>query len=116
MSLSNKTLSQFVKVTQNDKKEKTEKFVYGKITDKKNDKYYVKIDGSDIETPVSSFTTSINAEQRVIVMIKNHEAIVTGNVASPSASTKYVDDRILEQNTPVDISEINNLWTDYFKS
>lgn len=114
MGLSSKTLSQFVKTTQSDKKQKSEKFVYGEITKYENNKYYVKIDGSEKETPVSNFTSSIDTNQRVIVMIKNHEAIVTGNVGSPAASTKYVDDKLLEQSAPVDISDITALWDDYF--
>lgn len=114
MGLTNKTLSQFVKTTQNNKKEKTEKFVYGKISDYKDNTYYVRLDGSEIDTPVSNFTSSINTEQRVIVMIKNHEAVVTGNVAAPAASTKYVDDKVREQTASVDISDIEALWKDYF--
>ena len=118
MSLTNKTLSQFVKATQNDKKEKTEKFFYGNICvdETRSDKYYVKLEGSNKMTPVSSFTTSIDTGQRVIVMIKNHEAIVTGNVGSPAASTVYVDNKLIQTNGSIDIADINALWTDYFKS
>ena len=46
---------------------------------------YVKIDGSDILTPVTT-TTAIKNGERVTLTIKNHSAIVTGNVSSPSVS------------------------------
>ncbi|MBO5906206.1 MAG: hypothetical protein J6Q84_07300 [Kiritimatiellae bacterium] len=45
----------------------------------------VQIDGSNAVTPVLS-TTGLKAGDRVTVMIKNHTAIVTGNITSPSTT------------------------------
>lgn len=81
MGLSNDLISQFVKVTKDEQKTNKESIVYGTIQE---DTRYVKIDGSDILTPVST-TTVLGKGDRVTVMIKNHTATVTGNLTSPSA-------------------------------
>lgn len=52
---------------------------------------YVRLDGSDIVTPVTT-TTAIKNGERVTVMIKEHSAIVTGNLTDPSASGSSVDE------------------------
>ena len=44
---------------------------------------YVKIDGSDLLTPVET-TTEIRENDRVHVDIRNHQAFVTGNVTNPA--------------------------------
>ena len=100
MDLPNDLVSQFAKIVNNNKKEKTETTVYGTIVEHENSKY-VKLDGSDLLTPVSSTTTAKNSE-RVTVMIKNHSAVVTGNLSSPSARSGDVDDlneKVTELNT-----------------
>lgn len=84
MSLSSDLISQFAKITNdsaNRKKETT--IVYGTAV-KLNDATYVKVDGSEILTPVSS-TVDVRAGERVTVMIKNHTATITGNITSPAA-------------------------------
>lgn len=88
MSLSSDLLSQLVKVTKNDKPTDKETSVYGTIVKYGTEKY-VKLDGSDLLTPISS-VTAIEDGDRVIVTIKNHTATVTGNVSNPSASGKDV--------------------------
>lgn len=90
MRLSSDLISQFVKITNDDKKKEKETTIYG-TTVKDGDKMYVRIDGSDILTPMAS-TASMRDNERVIVMIKNHQAIVTGNVTSKSASESSVKD------------------------
>ena len=90
MRLSSDLISQFVKITNDDKKKEKETTIYG-TTVKYGDKMYVRIDGSDILTPMAS-TASMKDKERVIVMIKNHQAIVTGNVTSKSASESSVED------------------------
>lgn len=67
MNLSSDLVSQFAKIT-NDTTTKKESIVYGKVV-KYNDSYYVKIDGSEILTPVTS-TIAISDGERVSVMIK----------------------------------------------
>lgn len=85
MDLSNDLISQFVKVTKAEapKKETT---VYGTIVIKSDGKQYVQIDGSSMSEPAPIDTTVDAANgDRVIVMIKDHKAVVTGNISSPSA-------------------------------
>lgn len=88
MKLSDELLSAFVDVTKSDKKTKDETIVYGRIVERDGVKK-VKIDGSDIETPISTTADTIVGE-RVTVMIKNHMAVVTGNMSSPAARTADV--------------------------
>lgn len=88
MSLSTDLISQFVKTTKDTKKESSEGTAYGQIV-KYNGENYVKLDGSDLLTPMSS-TTVVEEGDRVLVTIKDHNAIVTGSTTSPSASNKDV--------------------------
>lgn len=91
MGLSSDLISQFAKVTNdNIKREKETVITYG-TTVKRGDIIYVKIDGSDLLTPVMS-TVNIRDGDRVTVMIKNHNATVTGNITSPSAGTEDIAD------------------------
>ena len=89
MGLSNDLISQFVKATKDNNKSSKETTVYG-ITVKHGDKIYVKIDGSELLTPVIT-TTEIKPAERVAVMIKDHTATVMGNVSVPAASTDTTD-------------------------
>ena len=103
MGLSNELVSKFVKVTKDDVEVKKETTVYGTIVEYNGSKY-VKLDGSDLLTPFSS-TTDVEPNERVTVMIKNHTAIVTGNVSSPAARTdtvKEVANKITEFNQRMD--------------
>lgn len=88
MNLSNELISQFVKATKDTKKTSDESTVYG-TTVVYGGKTYVKLDGSDLLTPVST-TTDVKDNERVTVMIKNHTATITGNMSSPSARTDDV--------------------------
>ena len=87
MGLSNDLISQFTKVTYDSNKTKKESIVYGTIV--YDGKTYVKLDGSDLLTPVTT-TTDVKDGERVTVMIKNHTATVTGNISSPAARTESV--------------------------
>lgn len=97
MSLSNELISQFVKATKDNKQTSTETTVYGTaVID--NGKTYVRIDGSDLLTPVST-VTDVKDNERVTVLIKDHTATITGNISSPAARTGDVTelgDRITE--------------------
>lgn len=88
MKLSNDLISQFVKVTADNDKTKKETTVYGTVV-KQGSSTFVKLDGSESLTPVSSTTVVKNGE-RVTVMIKNHTAVITGNISSPSAQDSEV--------------------------
>lgn len=90
MNLSQDLITAFAKIT-NDKKDKnTETILYG-TTVIQNGIRYVQIDGSDVLTPVQS-TAVIRSGARVTIMLKDHQAIVTGNLTDPSASSGDVSD------------------------
>ena len=95
MSLSSELISQFVKITNDKPKEKKETTVYGEVVEY-NGKNYVRLDGSDLLTPMST-TVDANPGERVAVLIKNHTATVTGNISSPSARTDDVKDIVLDK-------------------
>lgn len=91
MGLSSDLISQFAKVTNdNVKRERETILTYGTAV-KRGDILYVKIDGSDLLTPVTS-TVNIRDGDRVTVTIKNHNATVTGNITSPSAGADDITD------------------------
>lgn len=96
MALSSDLISQFVKVTKKEKQNK-ETTVYGTIKEYNGGKY-VQLDGSELLTPISTTADALDGE-KVTVMIKDHTAIVTGNLSSPSARTgtvKEMGDKISE--------------------
>jgi hypothetical protein len=88
MALSSELIDQLVKVTQNTEPRDKDNTAYGTVVIM-GSKKYVKIDGSDLMTPVSS-TVAVENGDRVIVTIKSHSATVTGNTSSPAASDKKV--------------------------
>lgn len=88
MRLPKNLISEFVKITNDQPKEKNETTVYGKIV-KNGSNVYVRLDGSDILTPITTTTDTLEGE-RVTVLIKNHTATVTGNISSPAARTDDV--------------------------
>lgn len=100
MALSDKLVSQFAKLTNSKEESKTESIVYGTVF-KQGDSDFVKIDGADTLTPVIS-TMVIKDGDRVTVMIKNHKAIVTGNITSPGAQNSDLED-IVDEITEVEI-------------
>ena len=90
MKLSKNLINEFVKMTNDRTKESPETTVYGNII-KNGDRVYVQLDGSDILTPVST-TTDTQPGDRVVALIKNHTATVTGNMTSPAARTSDVQE------------------------
>lgn len=90
MALSNDLISQFVKTTVEEKKSPQESIVYGTIV-MVDGVAWAKLDGSDLLTPIST-TSDVKDDERVTVMIKDHTAVVTGNMTSPSASSADVAD------------------------
>lgn len=91
MALSNDLISQFAKITK-DEKVTTDKVVYGTIVDD-NDGVYVIIDGSDIPIPIETTTdttTHIGKDERVSIMIKDHRAVITGNFTEPAVRNKEI--------------------------
>ena len=103
MVLSNDLISEFVKVTKDDTKDKKETTAYGTAVIK-DGVTYVKLDGSELLTPVSS-TADAKDGERVSVLIKNHTATINGNRTSPAARKGDVDDN------RDSITEMDNLLT-----
>lgn len=81
--LSTQVISEFVKVTNDNRKKKQPETLYG-TTVEHNGTTYVRLDGSELLTPVSKTTAAIDGD-RVEVTIKNHTATITGNTTSPAA-------------------------------
>lgn len=100
MSLSNDLISQFVKATKDEKQKSTEATVYGTVVEQNGD-LYVQIDGSDVLTPVAS-TVKMKSGERVMVQIKDHTAVVTGNLTTQSARSDDLDD-VVNEITEVEI-------------
>lgn len=100
MQLPNDILSQFAKLTAGPKTNQTEaKTLYGTIV---KDGKHVQIDGSNISTPISSYSATMNdgttmeltgstaglkSGDRVTLQIKDHKVIITGNVSNPAFGT-----------------------------
>lgn len=83
MDLSNNLISKFIEVTSPRETKNTGSVMYGTV-EKRNNELMVKLDGSELLTPVSTTADVINKE-RVMVMIQNHTATIVGNASSPSA-------------------------------
>lgn len=88
MALTNDLLKQFAKASTTKKQASKESTVYGTMVEY-NGTQYVQLDGSDLLTPAST-TTNAKDGDRVTVLVKDHSAIVTGNLSSPSATDKEV--------------------------
>lgn len=90
MAISSEILYEFAKITNDTVKDKSETTVYGTAVEYDGG-IHIKLDGSDRLTPVVT-TTDILPGDRVMVMIKNHTATVTGNISSPAARKEAVDE------------------------
>lgn len=94
MALSNDLISQFVKITNDKKEPDKESIVYGEVKQVEYDEggniaqAFVLLDGATEQTPMSS-ATSVIVGDRVVAMIKNHSAVITGNITS-HASNRFV--------------------------
>ncbi len=85
LELARELAKEFASVTSDrGRNSQRETMTYGVI--KKNvDDTYVKLDGTDVLTPIS-FTMDADAEDRVLVLLKDHSATVIGNVTSPASA------------------------------
>lgn len=89
MNLPKNLIKEFVKVTNDSKKEPSEVYRYGKIV-MHGSNPYIKIDGADTETPVDT-TCHVEDGDRAMVLIKDHTATVTSNISNPTAGSKQVE-------------------------
>lgn len=91
MDLPIELIKEFAKTTNDEQIINEGSTVYGRYV-LQGDKAFVEIDGSDgLLTPVATTSTAKNND-RVTVLIKDHTAIVTGNLTDPSASSEKVEE------------------------
>lgn len=90
MGLSSELISQFARITNDEPTVNEGSTVYATYR-LQGDSAYVQIDGSDTITPVAT-TTGAKSGDRVTVLIKDHKAIVTGNLTDPSANKSTVEE------------------------
>lgn len=88
MELSSDLIREFAKNTKDEPTVNQGTTVYGTFR-VQDGETFVQIDGSDTRTPVASTVTAKSGD-RVTVLIKDHRAIVTGNLEDPSASSEEV--------------------------
>lgn len=82
-------IKQFVKQTNDTNEDINDNPIYGTV-EIIDDQIFVKIDGSDIATPVSTTANVVDGD-RVVVEIKNHSATIVGNITSPAARNDDVE-------------------------
>ena len=116
MVLSNDLISQFVKATKDDKQTKTEKTVYGTVVEsniESNGKRYarVRFDGA-AENQLTPAIMEVDVEngERVSILIKDHSAIVTGNLSKPAAKLETVE--IVTENVEAQNAKISKIEAD----
>lgn len=90
MAITYDLLAQFAKAATPKQESKKETTAYGTYV-KYDGADYVQLDGSDLLTPVAK-TANAKDGDRVTITIKNHSAILDGNLSSPSATSKEVSD------------------------
>jgi phage shock protein A len=100
MGLSHELISKFVKATNDSQKtDKKESIVYGIVRAVNDDTgvMSVELDGTYLlgndenkQTIPASTTVKVAIGNRVIVMIKNHSAVITGNLGDPATNSQHV--------------------------
>lgn len=100
MDLSNDLISSFVKITNDTGTKETEKTILYGVATKQGEDVYVTIDGSEIATPVET-TVEVNNGERVVLTIKDHKAVITGNITSPAVNGPGVKTRIEETTSSI---------------
>lgn len=101
MGLSKDIIQQFVDITNQDKENQNGTTLYGTIKTQGPDKFVI-LDGSDQLTPIKA-TTFVGDGERVTVMIKDHQAVVTGNITAPAARQSDVESTVGEKISEFDI-------------
>lgn len=90
MSLDKKVIKDFVAAVNKKEETKTPTILTGTVH-REGGTVFVKIDGSESLTPVSTVINVENGE-RVTLTIENHKAMITGNLSSPAARGNEVED------------------------
>ena len=81
------------------------------------EKKYVQLDGSNEKIPLESTVAALNND-RVIVSLKNHRAIVIGNLTTPTTTVKYVDtvEETISKRIESDCAKIGDLTAENIKA
>ena len=103
MALTESLKDQFSKLVNDssDSKDNVDDVLYGTVKAYSDGTKAVVLDGSNIATPFETVTDEEDGD-RVTVRIKNHKAIITGNLSSPAARTdevKGLNEKVGEFNT-----------------
>lgn len=107
MQLSADLVSKFVKATK-DTKTQDGTTMYGTVV-MQNGTPYVRLDGSEIITPVTSMA-DVHSLERVMVLVKDHTATIMGNISSPSARSddvKALNEVVADKASIGDLKAIN---------
>ena len=103
MNLQTELIKEFAEVVHDvsgNKQQLSDNIVYGTLS-KEGAHNYVKIDGSDLLTPVA-VAASADSGDRVGVIIKNHTAIAGFNFSSPSVNTRTMENLVSAVNGKFD--------------
>lgn len=119
MSLSVDLISQFAKITNDKQPTVKETVMYGTAV-KYNNEMYVRLDGSDMLTPIDTTVDVKSTEEdpsigikdgeRVSVTLRNHTAVATGNASSPAAridTVNEIDGKVTTINSTVETINSN---------
>ena len=82
MELPKSVLKDFAEITNDEQPVKADKTYYGTVVEL-DETIYVRLDGSSLLTPVIP-TVEAKTGDRVTVIIKDHAAIITGNISVPA--------------------------------
>ena len=87
-------IKEFVKATNDPTPPPAEVFMYGEVSsiEGEGDSQVVNVifDGSDCTTPCSA-TVNVGIGDRVMVMVKNRQGVVTSNVSHPTINADYLE-------------------------
>ena len=84
MTLSQELIKNFVEITDDSKPVEKQTIINGTVSSIQNGEVFVRIDGSEDETPVRTVSNVIVGD-RVKVTITNHTATIDGNLSAPAA-------------------------------
>jgi hypothetical protein len=111
MAITKNLIDKFVEATNDSNNAKSESNLYGTVKIIDGDTF-VQIDGSEILTPMPTVTTAKEGD-RVKVEIKDHTAVIVGNMTSPSAMNSTVEALDLRvQSVYADIGTFHTLLAD----
>lgn len=105
MGLPTELISQFVKATKDEPQVKPDTIAYGTVQ-LTNGKLTLQLDGANTSIPIEDSTIDtkeVNVGNRVMVLIKNHKAVIMGNLTSQSVTVKGIQ---------FDLGRIDNLELD----